>query len=123
LETRLLQDWVTVQGNAQVLTVTQSVDSWLDIPDHEDLIFYLEVKQIANAPQMFYLTAPTREARSLWMVIAPFAMTLGVRADPALFAYTLVPPARYVTSLVGTTNANLTWNATFRIWLAAYSLG
>ncbi len=123
VETLLLQDWVTIDGNVNVASVTQGADTWLDVADHEDLLFYLEVKQFANAPLMNYETAPIREERSFLPVITPFTVATGVRADPALFAYALTPPARHVRWRVASSNLTLTWNITFRIWLAGYSLG
>ena len=123
VETLLLQDWVTIDGNIGVASVTQGADAWLDIADHEDLIFYLDVKQLTNAPLMNYETAPVREDRSFLPVITPFTLATGVRADPALFAYALTPPARHVRWRVTSTNTSLSWNVTFRVWLAGYSLG
>lgn len=123
VETLLLQDWVTIDGNVGVASVTQGADTWLDIADHEDLVFYLDVKQLTNGPVMNYETAPIREDRSFLPIVTPFTVATGVRADPALFAYALTPPARHVRWRITSSNTGLTFGVTFRIWLAGYSLG
>ncbi len=123
MESLLLQDWITIRGNVGVASVTQGADSWLDITDHEDLIFYLEVKELTNAPLMNYQTSPTRQDSTFLPVITPFTVATGVRADPALFAYALTPAARQVRWKLTSSNTALNWDVTFRILLAAYTLG
>lgn len=123
MESFVLQDWVTIRGAVGVASVTQGADSWLDITDHEDLIFYVEVKELTNAPVLNYQTSPTRQDTSFLPLVTPFTMASGLRIDTALFAYALTPPARQVRWKLTSSNTGLTFDATFRIFVAAYSLG
>jgi hypothetical protein len=123
VESFVLQDWVTIRGAVGVASVTQGADSWLDITDHEDLVFYVEVKGLTNAPVMNYQTSPTRQEATFLPLVTPFTMTSGLRTDAALFAYALTPPARQVRWKLTSSNTGLIFDATFRIFVAAYSLG
>jgi hypothetical protein len=123
LETFLLQDWVTIAGNPQIASVTQGADAWFDLGAHEDVLFYLEVKELTNTPVMNYQTSPAPQDSLFLPVVTPFSVASGVRADAALFAYALTPPARYLRWQLTSSNLSLNWHVTFRILMAAYSLG
>ena len=110
-----LQDWVTLQAAS---VITQSADSWQDVGEYDDLVFFLEVKQSLNAPTLYYETSATAEDACFLATCTPFTPAIGLRTDLALATYSPAPPAKYVRwRLVNTSG---TWQLTFRIWIAAY---
>lgn len=124
----LLQDFCTISGNATggVTSISQSAHRYLDIGEHEDLVFYLDVRNFAATTgtlTMAYETAPTQEDQGFLPMVAPFALTgPGVRTDRAFFSSAAVPPARFVRWRLFVTGATGgAWDATFRVWVAAYS--
>ncbi|HTC70880.1 MAG TPA: hypothetical protein VK662_15020 [Acidothermaceae bacterium] len=122
MDSLLLQDWVTIQGAAN-LGVTQGADFWLDVTDYEDLIFYLDVKSVTttNIAGFFYETAPELDDASFVAMVSGFVPTLGVQTMAVLATYSACPAARYVRwRIAGNTGG--AWNITFRLWIAAYSL-
>jgi hypothetical protein len=122
MEGLLLQDWVTIRSNGDLSAwVTQGADRWIDLEDYEDLVFYLDVREVSGgAVQMSYQTSPTKLETSFLTMMPAFTLAAGVRVDRAFFATAAVPAARYVrwklTGPVGT------WDATFRIWLATFAM-
>ena len=122
MDALLLQDWVTIDANAQIASVIQSADCWMDVGDAEDLVFFLDVKEVANAPIMNYETSAVAEDSSFLTIIAPFTLGTGLRVDPALLAYAMTPAAQYVRWHITSSNVSASWNVTFRVWLATYSL-
>lgn len=118
----LLQDWVTIRSNGDVSAwVTQGADCWIDLEEYEDLVFYLDVREVSGgAVQMNYQTSPTKLETSFLPMLPPFTLAAGVRVDRAFFATAAVPAARYVRwTLTGPVG---TWDATFRIWLATFAM-
>jgi hypothetical protein len=118
----LFQDYVTISGSGSPVTLTQGSDSWLDISPYEDLVFYLDVKNAtAGIAQISYQTSPTREDPSFLNMIAPLSLAIGLRTDAALAANCQVPAAAYLRwQVIGA--PGMTYTATFRIILGAYSL-
>lgn len=123
MEGLLLQDWVTVSSNGAVSpSITQGADGWLDLEDYEDLVFYIDVRDVTvgGGVKMGYQTSPTKLETSFLAMVPPFTVATGVRVDRGLFSTAAVPPARYVRwQLTGPAG---TWGATFRIWLAAFAM-
>jgi hypothetical protein len=125
----LLQDFCTISGNftGGVASIPQSAHRYLDIGEHEDLVFYLDVRNFAattGTVSMAYETAPTQEDQAFLPMVAPFALTgPGVRVDRAFFSTAGIPPARFVRwrLFLGGTPTGGVWDATFRVWVAAYS--
>jgi hypothetical protein len=114
----LVQDWVTLQLTADA---AQGADKYLDVSAYEDLVFFLEVKQILSVQlTMEYQTAPNRLS-SDFVTMVSFTPVTGVRTDAVLASYAAVPIARYVRWYFSTGDGG-NGNITFRLWAAGYSL-
>jgi len=122
VESFRLTDWVVVQGASTIGSITQSADSWLDLADYEDVQLYIDIKDTgAFTVTMNYETSLTRQEQGFVAVVPPFAMSAGLRVDQAPFSLALNPVARFLRWRVSQTTATSTWQATFRIWVLAYS--
>jgi hypothetical protein len=128
VETLLLQNWITANtttvgvGAPVPIPTTQSSDSWLDLGEYEDIVVYLDVRQVTGTVNMTYATAPSRQEQSFMAVVPAFAMATGLRVDKILASYAFVPPARFFRWSISCP-ATGTGGATFRIWVVAYSFG
>lgn len=117
----LLADWTTIAGSGSS-SVTQPSTQWLDLPDHEDVVFFLEVKEITGSVTIAYETGVTCEDQLFIPMIAGFAMAAGVQVDRALFSTASFPLCRFLRwKLTGA--GTPVWDCTFRVWVAAYSYG
>jgi hypothetical protein len=121
VDSALLQTWLSVGGSSAITSLTQGADLWLDIGDHEDVGFVLEVKAVTGTVTMNYESSPSVEDASFLGCVLPFTITTGVRSDRLLASYALVPPGQYVRWRLSTGGGS-SWNVTFRIWLSLYSL-
>lgn len=119
MEASLLQDWITINGRDGVLSLPQSAHTYLDIGRHEDLVFYLDVRNVSGGPNIAYETSPTQQDASFLSMVAAVPLAVGTRVDRVMFATAAVPPARYVRWRLSVGAGN--WSATFRVWLAAYA--
>jgi hypothetical protein len=126
-----LQDWTTIRGGGSVTTVTQQETDWLDLAPYQDVVFWIDVKETTHngtaggSPTLYLQTSPTLDD-SLFQSMTTSGVTMTAAAAPTVLALlmasasTVVPLARYVRwQIVGTT----TWDATFRIAVAANSPG
>lgn len=123
MDAQLLTDWITIAG-AGSSPVTQPSTQWLDVPEHEDIVFFLEVKEVAGTVTLAYETSATRDDGSFVALVAPFALAVTTvpRTDAALLAYAEAPLARFVRwRLTGAGTPG--WDAVFRVWVAACSSG
>ena len=129
MDTFLLTDWITVSGDGggpgapNVKSIAQSSDQWLELPEHEDVSFVLEVKSVTGTVTMNFETSPTKQESGFAAMLTPFAMSTGRRADAALFSNALVPLAHFLRWRVSNPGAAGIWDATFRIWVSASSPG
>jgi hypothetical protein len=121
----ILQDWTTIRG--AVTTVTQGEDFWLDLTPYQDVIFWVDCREVSPSGTTTLIinlqTSPTKD-ESLFTNIAT-AVTLTASSSPQIaqgqISKALVPLARYVRwQIVGGTT---TWDATFRVLVAANSPG
>jgi len=120
----LLSDWVTVRGTyaalayvGAVATVTQGETSWADVGDYEDLVIYLDVKEVTGTVTLQLQTSPSRDDVSFLAMVPPVALTTGTRVMLALAKYAFVPVSRYVRwQLVG---LGTPYDATFRVFIGA----
>jgi hypothetical protein len=113
----ILQDWTTIRGGSGVSTVTQQETDWLDLAAFQDVVFWIDVKETTGSPTLYLQTAPTLDDSFFQAMITGVAMTAA--AAPTVLSAT-VPLARYLRwQIVGTP----TWDATFRIAVAANSPG
>jgi hypothetical protein len=126
----ILQDWTTIRGGGSVTTITQQETDWLDLSPYQDVVFWIDVKETTNnstaggSPTLYLQTSPTLD--DVFFQSMATGVTMVAAAAPTVLALlmasatTTVPVARYVRwQIVGTT----TWDATFRIALAANSPG
>lgn len=122
MDAALLQDSLTINGGDGIRSITQSAHQYLDIGRNEDLVFYLDIKNVSGTGTVTvsYETSPTPQDSSFLPMIAPVTISAaGLRVDRAAFSTAAVPPARYVRWRLQCTGGP--WSATFRIWVAAYS--
>lgn len=121
MDALLLQDWVTLQGHDGVTSIEQSAHTYVDIGTHEDLVFYIDVKDITGSVSISLQTSPTLQSSTFVNMIAPVAIAVGLQTARAMFATAAVPPARYVRWAASVPGS--AWSATFRIWMTAYDFG
>lgn len=125
----LLQDWTTVRGDSGtvgplVSAIAQGAASWLDIGDYEDLVFTLDVRESVNtALKLVYDTSPIKSETSFVAMLPAFALAAGQRVDRVYTSMAAVPPARFVRWRMVCQNPSGAYDATFRIWIAAYAWG
>ena len=118
----ILQDWTTIRGGGSVSTVTQQETEWLDLAAYQDVTFWIDVKETTGTPVLYLQTAPTLDDSFFQSMVTAVTMTAAAAPAvvPAFMSNALVPLARYVRwQIVGTP----TWDATFRIAVAANSPG
>jgi hypothetical protein len=119
----LLADWTTIAGTGSS-SVTQPSTQWLDLPEYEDLVFFLEVKELTGTVTIAYETGVTCEDQLFTPVIPGFGMLAGTQVDRALFSTCTFPLCRFLRwKLTGSAGAGGFWDCTFRVWVAAYSFG
>ncbi|HEY3819494.1 MAG TPA: hypothetical protein VGL81_20130 [Polyangiaceae bacterium] len=127
MRTTLLQDWITVQGNAgnSVFTVTQEQGGWLDVSSFSGATFWVDVSQavVSSSPVTLSLqTSPTLDESYFKSATPP--LTLSASSSPVIVqtvrAPGLVPLARYLRWQVasGTALGGGNWVASFRIRVA-----
>ncbi len=112
----ILADWMTVRGNSSLSpTITQGEACWMDAGDHEDAVFYLEVKEVTGTLTFSYETATVPEANTFITLVA-FTLVTGTRTDLVLASYASPPILRYLRwKLQGSSNP---FDATFRVHVA-----
>jgi hypothetical protein len=118
-----LTNWTTMRGATSVTTITQSESQWLDLTGFEDIITWLEVKNLTpgggTGVTLQYQTSPTKDEALFAGTAAAFAMTTGVTVTKALMSAATVPLARWLRWQLGSGGATASWDATFRLWIAA----
>ena len=117
-----LQDWITIRGTNN--TVTQSESEWLDLTQYEDLVFWIDVREVFGAPVTLNIqTSPTKD-EAFFGVGAMYSAAVAVgTAAPSklLMSAATVPVARYVRWSL--TSASAPYDVTFRIFIAANAPG
>jgi hypothetical protein len=118
----LWQDWTTLRLTGTTNTVVQSEPLWLDVDDYRDIVFWLEVKQLAlggaGAVICAYQTSPSKDdALFLSMSAFPLGLTSTPYLTKVLSAQNPTLPLskwiRWRLYLAGTPTSE--WGATFRI--------
>lgn len=121
----VLQDWTTIRGTSGA-TIVQGEDGWLDLSAYQDVVFWLDCREVTGASNTLnYQTSPTRD-ETLFQNMLAAGITMAAASTPvvskALLSGAAVPIARYLRwSITGT--AVTPWDATFRILIAANSPG
>lgn len=131
----LLQDWTTIRGTggatgAPGLVVTQSESNWVSLQPYQDIIFFLEVREVTvptGAITLAYETSPLKD-ESLFVAmatVAALAVTpVAITPTKVILATTAgVPLARWVRWKLTSTTTSGAWDATFRIAAAANAVG
>jgi hypothetical protein len=121
MHTFILQDWITIRGGTGVTTITQPETSWLDLEPFQDVVFWVDVKESTGGPSLFLQTSPTLDETFFQsMTNASMVAAAAPTLLPAFMMSAAVPLARYVRWLI---SGMPTWDATFRIVVAANSPG
>lgn len=120
MHTFILQDWTTIRGG--VTTVTQQETDWLDLTPYQDAVFWIDVRESTNSPTLNLQTSPTQDDVFFQNMVTGVTMT-GSGSPSVVSAFmtsATTPVARFVRwQITGT----VTWDATFRIVVAANSPG
>jgi hypothetical protein len=117
-----LQTWTTITGGAGITTITQGANSWLDLQQYDDLVFFVDVKEADSNIQLQYQTAPVANESAFLTMNQPSNIAAGVGVISILGIWAPIPLARYVRWRLYNSTAPQGWGITFRIWLAAYGL-
>lgn len=126
----LLQDWTTIRFANTVTTVTQSEANWVSLQPYQDIVFFLEVREVTlgsgvTAVTLDYQTAPMKdEALFVNMVTGSGLIVSSPSVSPivnkVLLASATVPLARWVRWKLTTTGTPTTLSdVTFRLTCAA----
>lgn len=118
----VLQDWITIRGSGTT-PIPQGESSWLDLAPYQDVNFWLDVREFTGAtPTITFQTAPIKEEVLFQPLFGAVTLTLSP-SNPyrCLLFNASVPVARYVRWLL--TGPAGTWDATFRVLVAANALG
>lgn len=126
----MLQDWVTIRGTQNGVTVIQSEADWLSLQPYQDAVFWLEVKSIAlgglTSITLDYETAPAKDESLFVKMITTTALTTAInRQDKVLLSQNpTVPLARWVRwKLTPTGTPTGEYGICFRIFVAANAVG
>jgi hypothetical protein len=133
----LFQDWLTLRGSstAAPASVTQSEPAWLDLSPYQNVVAWLDVREVtppSGAASLYidFQTAPAKDESYFSSLINPLGaatsgIALAVASSPTVQrflqdggAYT--PLAKWLRWKVSTNTVtpSQTWDVTFRIWLA-----
>lgn len=118
----ILQDWITIRGS--VTTVTQGEDGWLDLTAYQDLVFWVDCREVTGTtPAITFQTSPTKDESLFTAIVSStsFSASASPTVVKALLASATTPIARYLRWQIGGPSG--TWDATFRVFVAANSPG
>jgi len=126
MHTYVLQEWTTIRGSGSAgagQTIVQNQTDWLDLSPFQDVFFWIAVSEVTGAVTLTFETAPTVDD-TLFQAITT-ASTLTASATPTVVKMPMlsatVPISRYLRwKLIGPAS---TWDATFRVLVAANSPG
>jgi hypothetical protein len=116
----ILQDWTTIRGGSGLSTVIQAENDWLDLSPYQDVVFWIEVSEATNS-LISLQTSPSKDEDFFVSIVSQLTLAPSVSVVPVLMTASVVPVARYVRWLLNGTTG--TWDATFRVVLAANSPG
>jgi hypothetical protein len=125
----IMQPWQTIRSSSAVASVTQTENCWLDLTPYQDIVAWLEVKEVSvgggTNVQMAYQTSPTKDDSLFQAVVTAFNVATGVTTTVMLKdSVTGVPLCRWLRwQLTVTGTPTSTWDATFRIFIAANVVG
>jgi hypothetical protein len=124
----IMQPWRALRGNLAITSITQTESCWLDLSPYQDIVAWLEVKEVSAGGgtnvQMAYQTSPTKDDSLFQAVVAAFNMGTGVTTTVMLKDSATVTLSRWLRwQLTVTGTPSSTWDATFRIFIAANVVG
>jgi hypothetical protein len=123
-----MQDWIQITGQSSITTVTQSETGWMDMTMFQDVVAWLQVDAASagtggTSVLLTYQTAPAKDDILFVPAYPDVALTPGLASNSIMLknAYAgAVPICRWLRwrlSVTGTPTSS--WNATFRILIAA----
>ena len=105
-----------------VTSLPQASQRWLDVGAFEDLVFTIDVRETTNTSlKLTYETAPSRQEGLFLAMLPAFALAVGRRVDRVFTNMAAVPPARFVRWRMICQTPGSVYDATFRIWVAAFA--
>lgn len=105
-----LAPWTTLSGSGSV-TLTQAPGEWVDVSEHADGMFLLDVKDITGSVRIYVDTSPSDDD-GYFTPLFDYVATTGATLRISRFADAATPLMRYVRwRLASGTN----WAVTFRI--------
>src|SRR5262245_16688428 len=117
----ILQDYTTIRGSTST-NVTQSESGWLDLTPYQDLVFWLDVREVTGTVTITYQTSPTKDESLFTSIVTGQQLAVGVAAPKtALMSGAVAPVARFVRWTL--TAPAVAWGCTFRVYVAANSPG
>ncbi len=120
MHTFILQDYATIRGTTGT-AITQNESGWLDLTPYQDLVFWIDTRELTATVTCRLQTSPTKDEAMFLDIITSFALAVTVTQKPALLGTATVPIARYLRwVLIGSATP---WDATLRIYVAANSPG
>jgi hypothetical protein len=121
-----LQDWTTLRGASTVATLTQPESDWLDLTAYQDVIAWLEIKELTpNIPTIAYQTAPSKDDSLFFNMASPIVAATGVTTTIMLkdaMPAGCPPCGKWFRWQIIVSGA-VAWDLTFRIWIAANLIG
>ena len=123
MHTFVMQDWITVRGNNN--NIIQSESEWLDLTQYEDVVLWVDVREVTGTTVTLLIqTSPTKDEAFFGVGNVSSMATLSAGTKPpvnVLMSSATPPIARYLRWQIQGPNA--TFDATFRIFVAANSPG
>lgn len=127
MHTYLLQDWTTLRGTTALTTLSQPESGVLDLSFVQDVVGWLEVKEVTPTTgqlTLSYQTAPTKDESLFVTMGVGVALTgPGVTATVMLKNVSSVPLTCWLRWQLGTNGMGITWDLTFRIYLSCNIVG
>jgi hypothetical protein len=91
----------------------------VDVGDHDDAVFYLDVREVAGtSPQLILQTSPNKDESNFQTLGAVINVVTGTQIIRILAKYSVPPIARYVRWQFSTQPARTLHDITFRLWAA-----
>jgi hypothetical protein len=137
----LLTDWVTLRATSAINTITQGEEGWLDLEPYQDVVAWLDVRELTVPINMgtLYLdfqTSPVKDEAYFSSLLNPNGGQALAVTNPTGSGVTVVrmtkdgtytPLSKWLRWKLnpGTGNtASQAWDVTMRIWLAVnYGVG
>jgi len=122
----LQDDYLTVRGASSITKVIQADSEWLTLDAFQDIIVWLDVKEVtagAGNVAVTYETSPTCDDFLFQQVGSVAVTSTGLSVTKLLASGGATNPlARYLRWKLAPSSA-VAWDITFRIWLAANAPG